>query len=95
MLSGSSAPPRLPSIIAPMLVSTASWLWLRTKVASSDPAASSVMLHTSSELGADFAAAGQWWADRVAAAWEAEVRSSFASIQTEAERLAGAGNASQ
>lgn len=43
-------------------------------------------LEYSGELGTDFAAAGQWWAGRVAAAWEAAVRSSFASIQTEAER---------
>jgi hypothetical protein len=38
------------------------------------------------ELGTDFGIAGQWWADRVAAAWEAAVRSSFTSIRTEAER---------
>lgn len=43
-------------------------------------------LNYSGELGTDFAAAGQWWADRVAAAWEAAVRSSFTSIRTEAER---------
>jgi Polyketide cyclase / dehydrase and lipid transport len=48
-------------------------------------------LEYSGELGADFAAAGQWWADRVAAAWEAAVRSSFASIQNEAERRADQG----
>jgi hypothetical protein len=52
-------------------------------------------LEYSGELGTDFAAAGQWWADRVAAAWEAAVRSSFASIQTEAERRAGPRAASQ
>ena len=52
-------------------------------------------LEYSGELGTDFAAAGQWWADRVAAAWEAAVRSSFASIQTEAERRAGPRTASQ
>ena len=45
-------------------------------------------LDYSGELGTDFAAAGQWWAGRVAAAWEAAVRSSFTSIQTEAERRA-------
>jgi hypothetical protein len=45
------------------------------------------------ELGTDFAAAGQWWAGRVAAAWEAAVRSSFTSIQTEAERRARPGTA--
>ena len=50
-------------------------------------------LEYSGELGTDFAAAGQWWADRVAAAWEAAVRSSFASIQAEAERRAGLGPA--
>jgi hypothetical protein len=43
-------------------------------------------LEYSGELGTDFAAAGQWWAGRVAAAWEAAVHSSFTSIQTEAER---------
>ncbi len=49
-------------------------------------------LDYSGELGTDFAAAGQWWADRVAAAWEAAVRSSFASIRTEAERRARPGS---
>jgi hypothetical protein len=43
-------------------------------------------LDYSGELGTDLGIAGQWWADRVAAAWEAAVRSSFAGIQTEAER---------
>jgi hypothetical protein len=43
-------------------------------------------LNYSGELGTDFGIAGQWWADRVAAAWEAAVRSSFTSIRTEAER---------
>ena len=52
-------------------------------------------LEYSGELGTDFAAAGQWWADRVAAVWEAAVRSSFVSIQTEAERRAGLRTASQ
>jgi hypothetical protein len=51
-------------------------------------------LEYSGELGTDFAAAGQWWADRVAAAWETAVRSSFTSIQAEAERRAGPGTAS-
>jgi Polyketide cyclase / dehydrase and lipid transport len=41
------------------------------------------------EIGADFGRAGQWWASRVAAAWEGAVRKSFAAIQTEAERRAG------
>ncbi len=45
-------------------------------------------LEYSGELGTDFAIAGQWWAGRVAAAWEAAVRSSFTSIQAEAERRA-------
>ncbi len=45
----------------------------------------------SGELGTDFGAAGQLWADRVAAAWESAVRSSFKSIRAEAERRAGAG----
>jgi hypothetical protein len=43
-------------------------------------------LEYSGELGTDFAAAGQWWGRRVAAAWEAAVHSSFSSIRTEAER---------
>jgi hypothetical protein len=38
------------------------------------------------ELGTDFGAAGLWWASRVAAAWEAAVRASFASMKAEAER---------
>ena len=42
----------------------------------------------SGELGTDFGAAGRWWADRVAAAWESAVRSSFAGIRAEAERRA-------
>jgi hypothetical protein len=50
-------------------------------------------LDYSGELGTDFAAAGQWWADRVAGAWEAAVRSSFTAIQTEAERCARPGSA--
>jgi hypothetical protein len=43
-------------------------------------------LDYSGELGTDFGVAGQWWADRVAAAWEAAVRSSLKSIRAEAER---------
>jgi hypothetical protein len=45
-------------------------------------------LDYSGELGTDFAAAGQWWGDRVAAAWEGAVRSSFAAVRAEAERRA-------
>jgi hypothetical protein len=45
-------------------------------------------LEYSGELGAGFGIAGQWWASRVASAWEAAVRSSFTSIQAEAERRA-------
>ncbi len=48
-------------------------------------------LDYSGELGTDFGAAGRLWADRVAAAWESAVRSSFKSILAEAERRAGAG----
>jgi hypothetical protein len=48
-------------------------------------------LEYSGELGTDFGAAGQWWAGRVAAAWEAAVRSSLAGIRTEAERRASPG----
>ncbi len=40
------------------------------------------------ELGTDFGIAGQWWGQRVAAAWQAAVRASFASIRAEAERRA-------
>ncbi len=47
----------------------------------------------SGELGTDFAAAGRWWGDRVAAAWEAAVRSSFTAIGAEAERRASPGTA--
>jgi len=46
------------------------------------------------ELGTDFGAVGQLWADQVAAAWQSAVRSSFKSIQGEAERRAGAGRTS-
>jgi hypothetical protein len=45
-------------------------------------------LDYSGELGTDFGSAGQWWADRVATAWEAAVRASFTGIQAEAERRA-------
>lgn len=38
------------------------------------------------ELGTDFWSAGRWWAAKVAPAWEAAVRASFASIKAEAER---------
>jgi Polyketide cyclase / dehydrase and lipid transport len=51
-------------------------------------------LDYSGELGTDFGIAGQWWAGRVAAAWEAAVRSSFAGIRTEAERRVRPGTAS-
>ena len=50
-------------------------------------------LDYSGELGTDFGIAGQWWADRVAAAWEAAVRSSFRGIQAEAERRVRPGTA--
>jgi hypothetical protein len=53
----------------------------------------STRLDYSGELGSDFASAGQWWAERVAAAWEAAVRSSFTGIRTEAERRARPGAA--
>ncbi len=45
-------------------------------------------LEYSGELGTDFGIAGQWWGQKVATAWEAAVRASFASIQAEAERRA-------
>jgi hypothetical protein len=47
----------------------------------------------SGELGTDFGIAGQWWAGRVAPAWEGAVRASFASIRAEAERRASHGAA--
>jgi hypothetical protein len=50
-------------------------------------------LSYSGELGTDFGPVGQLWADQVAAAWQAAVRSSFKSIQAEAERRARAGKA--
>jgi len=40
------------------------------------------------ELGTDLGIAGQWWAGKVAPAWEGAVRASFASIRAEAERRA-------
>ena len=51
-------------------------------------------LDYSGELGTDVGIAGQRWAGRVAAAWEAAVRSSFAGIRTEAERRVRPGTAS-
>jgi hypothetical protein len=50
---------------------------------------STTRLEYSGELGTDFGLAGQWWAGQVAPLWEAAVRSSFASIRTEAQRRAG------
>ena len=47
-------------------------------------------LEYSGELGTDFGTAGQWWGNRVAAAWEAAVHTSFASIRAEAQRRATA-----
>ncbi|MGH9119562.1 MAG: SRPBCC family protein [Acidimicrobiales bacterium] len=38
------------------------------------------------ELGTDFWAAGRWWGARVAAVWEATVRSSLERLRVEAER---------
>lgn len=43
------------------------------------------------QIGADFGAAGSWWASQVAAPWEAAVRGSFAGIKAEAERRARPG----
>jgi polyketide cyclase/dehydrase/lipid transport protein len=40
------------------------------------------------ELGADFWALGQWWAELVATKWEATVRASLDRIRTESERRA-------
>jgi len=50
-------------------------------------------LEYSGELGSDFGVAGQWWAQRVAAAWESAVRSTFSGIQAEAQRRAKLGKA--
>ncbi len=43
------------------------------------------------ELGTDFGIAGQWWATRVAVAWEAAVRHSFDGVKAEAERRSSPG----
>jgi hypothetical protein len=56
--------------------------------------ADATRLDYSGELGTDFGTAGEWWADRVAAVWEAAVRSSFTAIRAEAERRTGTGTAS-
>jgi Polyketide cyclase / dehydrase and lipid transport len=40
------------------------------------------------ELGTDFWAVGRWWGARVAAVWEATVRSSLERLRAEAERRA-------
>jgi hypothetical protein len=50
----------------------------------------STVVEYSGELGTDFGMAGKWWADRVAAAWEAAVRRSLASIKGQAERRSAA-----
>jgi hypothetical protein len=55
--------------------------------------AASTALEYAGELGTDFGIAGQWWGARVAKAWEAAVRTSFASIQAEAQRRAAPGAA--
>ena len=44
------------------------------------------ILEYAGELGTDFGIAGQRWATRVAASWEAAVRHSFTAIKDEAER---------
>jgi hypothetical protein len=44
----------------------------------------------SGELGTDLWRLGQWWGNRVAAAWDRAVARSIESIQAEAERRAGA-----
>jgi Polyketide cyclase / dehydrase and lipid transport len=55
--------------------------------------AGATRLDYSGELGTDFGAVGRWWGDRVAAAWEAAVRSSLAGVQAESERRAKTGTA--
>ncbi len=40
------------------------------------------------EMGADFWALGEWWADKVAEKWERTVEASVASVKEEAERRA-------
>jgi hypothetical protein len=42
----------------------------------------------SGELATDFWALGRWWGNKVAAAWEAAVRSSMKAVKGEAERHA-------
>ncbi|MDR2988120.1 MAG: SRPBCC family protein [Nocardiopsaceae bacterium] len=53
--------------------------------------AGSTTLAYTGKLGTDFGALGQWWGGQVARAWEAAVRTSFASIQAEAQRRASPG----
>ncbi len=50
--------------------------------------AGSTTLTYTGQLGADFGAVGAWWANKVAAAWEAAVRASLESVRAEAERRA-------
>jgi hypothetical protein len=49
-------------------------------------------LEYSGELGADLWAFGRWWADGVAARWEAAVQSSLGAVKAEAERRAARGS---
>lgn len=52
------------------------------------PAADGTRLTWQGELGTDFWAAGRWWGEKVASAWEHAVRESVVSIAAEAERRA-------
>jgi hypothetical protein len=47
------------------------------------------------ELGMDLWAFGRWWADAVAAKWDAAVQSSLDSVKAEAERRAAPGSAAR
>lgn len=53
-----------------------------------EPRGDGTRLVWSGEVGTDFGAAGSWWADRVAAAWERAVRHSLAAVSAEIERRA-------
>jgi hypothetical protein len=50
------------------------------------PSADGTRLVWNGELGTDFGAAGSWWADRVAAAWERAVTQSLAAVSAEITR---------
>lgn len=53
-----------------------------------EPRGDGTSLVWSGELGTDFGAAGSWWADRVATAWERAVAHSLAAVSAEIDRRA-------